>query len=554
MTWFARVWIVSALFVGIVAVAVSAGEAQDDGGAAQLPPGFELIPVDARAAVVIPSLKRASDDMTQLLDGMERAEMLVGLRPIDQLRALLGLTAAVREAGPALVIVPAGQERMPPLYLIPVMDAEDFLETSFDPAPGGPANAYLHPTGRTIYARSLEQHVALCEDPAVVESYQPAGGLDQALAARIGDRALQLMRRGEIILYADAGMLSEIAAAEQEGFPGVPMLGDFAPPLDLLDAVDASITSLDFDPLGLGVHGVVLLNEENPLGAASGGEPRAESALSHLPAKPFYVAGAIDLRAFGGLDMVSALTAGLIEAPEWVSTIRGIEFAASPSPLGLQGGMLNEAVIHLACDDSKGALEFLRGEVLGRAGTTDARTVAPKWEVAKREIEGISVDAFEIAVTETPPDPIRQLLRTTMFGRRGINGFVGAVEDGLILTFSQRPDVYAAAIKARREGPSLADDPVLAEMRTWLPPDCDFEMYVALGQFSRMINQFAGVFGLGAGTIPEIDPATHPIALAADHQNGTIETGLVIPADVLALIFDTLAERWMAAEEAMTGN
>jgi len=544
--------VVACLVLAAAASASGPGAAsQDDAAQPSLPGGFEFIPADARAAVIIPNLKRASDEMTQLLEGMERAEMLVGLRPIDQLRALLGLNAAVHEAGSALLILPAGGAGNQPLFLVPVINPVDFLETSFDPVPDGPPNAYLHPTGRTLFAKSLESHVALSEDQALIDSFEPGAAFNAALAERLGPRALQLMRRGEIILYADAGMMDQLGQTQA---PWMSLFGEFMPPMDLLDAVDASITILDFDPLGLGVHGLLFLNPENPFGTAGAGEARPAASLSHLPAKPFYVAGSIDLRAFGGLELLSTMTAGLFEVPQWIAGLRGIEFVASPSPLGLQGGMLNEAVIYLEADDPNGALEFIRREVLGRAEATPVRNVMPKWEQAKREIEGIQVDAFEIAVTETPPDAIHQLIRTTVFGRRGINGFVGVVDSGLILTFSQRPDVFAAAVKAQREGQSLAEDAVLVQMRTWLPPDSDFELFVGMGQFSKMISQFASVFGVAAGTIPEIDPATKPIAMAADLQDGLIETGLVIPSDVLAIIFDNLVEQWMAAEETMTGN
>src|SRR5262245_30892915 len=66
---------------------------------------LRVIPPDAHAAFIVPSLKRASDDLTRLLEGMDRANILLGLRPIDQFKSVTGFTVGLDDHGSAAIVV-----------------------------------------------------------------------------------------------------------------------------------------------------------------------------------------------------------------------------------------------------------------------------------------------------------------------------------------------------------------------------------------------------------------------------------------------------------------
>ena len=72
------------------AVPVPAGSLED---------ALRLVPADAAAAFVVPSVKAASDDLQLAIDRMGRAEAALGGRPIDLLKAQLRIGAGFDDRG-----------------------------------------------------------------------------------------------------------------------------------------------------------------------------------------------------------------------------------------------------------------------------------------------------------------------------------------------------------------------------------------------------------------------------------------------------------------------
>ena len=63
------------------------------------------------------------------------------------------------------------------------------------------------------------------------------------------------------------------------------------------------------------------------------------------------------------------------------------------------------------------------------------------------------VAAFEIKETvvdaaQRPGLDFERLAKQFIFGSRGVNGLAKKTADGVVVTFSQRPDVYARAVEA----------------------------------------------------------------------------------------------------------
>lgn len=514
-----------------------------------LPPGFDLVPPDASGAVVIPNLKRASDDFTRMLEGMERAHVLLGARPMDQLRALLGLQVGVNELDAAAIVFMDSDSDTAPVFVIPVTNTSDFLDSNFDPLPGGPDNAYLYANGTTVYSKALAHHVVLSENASLIESYAPRPGLAHMLADRFGERASKVMANGEIILYADAGMMSKAVDRAQQG----PMRQPFRliPP-ELLDGADAGVVVINFDPLGLGINTLVAMDPQSATGRLTKGGAMALSPMSRLPNGPFYLAGSIDFVGLGGADLVEMLLpAAMVDVPEWLRGMQGAQFVVSSSSLGLQGGLLNEAVLFIATDRPQETRAILEEKVMASAKDDETVHIAPSWQHEIREIAGVTVDAYEIQTRFKRMDLMRRTMQGLAFGGRGVNGFVGEVDGGLVVTFSQRPEVFARAVRAAAGTDTLAADPVLRQMRTWLPPDADIEVFLGVGSMGNLITQVAGVFQLDPSVIPQIDPDTKPVAVGIEVGDGTIETAWVFPSDVLALIFDAAADQFVRVNEMM---
>jgi hypothetical protein len=85
-----------------------------------LPDVLRLIPSTAHATIVVPHMKYASDHLTRLLEGMDRANLLLGSRPIDQFKSSLGYTVGVNDHGSAaLVVVDAAAQPPRIAWLMP---------------------------------------------------------------------------------------------------------------------------------------------------------------------------------------------------------------------------------------------------------------------------------------------------------------------------------------------------------------------------------------------------------------------------------------------------
>ncbi|MGI9013903.1 MAG: hypothetical protein ACR2GY_06585 [Phycisphaerales bacterium] len=513
------------------------------------PPSLDLVPGGASAALVIPHVKRASDEITQCMQGRDRAQLLLGARPADQLRALLGLQSGVDEAGAAAVIFMTPDLQADPIYLVPVSNAADFLEANFDPAPDGPSNALVHSSGETMFAKELDRHVAFSRSPGLIETFAPTPGLAAMLTARMGERASTVMARSEAILYLSNDMLDQIAersvqrAQAEAAMGGVAEMGAMLSP-ELLHAADAAIVTFNFDPLGLGVGGFLALNPGTQAGKLAKGGRNGSEAMSRLPGVPYFFAASIDINGLGGPEVLRLLAGEGADIPEWLNNVTGVQCAMSPSVLGIQGGLFNETVLYLETSDATSAQTFLKDQLLAIALQGDGVTASPDWKDDVRVIEGVSVSTYEVATTFPPDDATSQMIQAILFGRRGLNGFAGQTDGGVVITFSQRPDVFTRAVNAARGEDTLNHNVIITQMRNWLPPSSDIEIFIGIGQIGKLMNQLAGAFPIiPADALPRIDADTRPIGMGLEVSDGILEGGMVIPADVLTLVLDGVMQQ-----------
>lgn len=505
---------------------------------------LDLVPRDAVFAIVVPSLKRVNDDIVQMLEGMDRANLLVGSRPLDHFRAMSGLHAGVDELRGGVMVMFVGKFDVSYAFAVPVTNADEFLKSNFTRDEGN-GERLVMASGEAVYARPLERHVILARNKDDLGSFDGQPWLAQRLHERFGERVEKVMLGGEAIVYLSEYFVSQLSGvvptmadeAAPRGFPAMPAL-----PLEgLTRGVDMALAVVNLDPLALGVTMMVAFNEESPFGSLRkagagdrGAAARSAPALSRLPRKPFYFAASASLDGSGLLEALRTQSGGLIDLPAWVGSAKGMQFAASPSALGVQGGLLNEATLVLLTDEPRTARDFMRDQLVVNGA---------QWEPAKREVEGVAVDGYVVPTPTGEGDAMMATAATVMFGRGGFRGFVGEAPGSLIITFSQRPDVFASAVKAAGGSDSLASDPVLRQMRAWLPPEADAEAFLGIGQFARIINQFKDMIPVGDIPIPTIDPKVKPVGFGLAAGDAMVEAGMVVPSDVLTILLDQVVER-----------
>src|SRR5438874_506187 len=84
-----------------IAATLSIGLALADTAPQEL---LAMIPGNACAAVVIPNLKFCSDEITRGLEGMDRANLLLGSRPLDLIKSATGFNVGINDVGGAAMV------------------------------------------------------------------------------------------------------------------------------------------------------------------------------------------------------------------------------------------------------------------------------------------------------------------------------------------------------------------------------------------------------------------------------------------------------------------
>jgi len=346
---------------------------------------LKLVPAQAEAALVVPNLKTLNDQVTQCLEGMDRANLLLGSRPIDQLKAATGFNVGVNDAGGMAIVALSEQGREPNwLYIVPVSDAQTFLSGNFASHEG---DEYKLPNGGTVFAQAIGSHVILSPTADVVRGYNAGAGMDAAIADALGERGPALMSGGEVFAIGREQGLRRINQAIRSGEAtgGMPLPGAELAGLPALESADVGLVSFDFDALGLIVRSLVRFKPDTPAAKITAGTPQTQP-LGRLPGKPYYVAASADLAGLGGgaaLDAMATAT-NLAPLPEWVAQVQCVQFAAYPSPAGLAGGIMNDAVLVIQTSQPQQVRQAIKQQILNLAQQNKGEAWRVKWDDDKR--------------------------------------------------------------------------------------------------------------------------------------------------------------------------
>ncbi|MFM7809106.1 MAG: hypothetical protein ACKPEA_14445, partial [Planctomycetota bacterium] len=133
-------------------------------------------------------------------------------------------------------------------------------------------------------------------------------------------------------------------------------------------------------------------------------------------------------------------------------------------------------------------------------------------------------------------NPMQRMARMMVFGPRGANGFAKEYADGLMLTFSQRPDVLARGSKSAAGEGALQAEPVIEALRGWLTPDADVVGYIGVGALVSATRQVAASFPGMSVQLPDIPLGIEPVAFSLEVQDGRVETATMVPTAVIGAI------------------
>ena len=527
-----------------------------------------LIPENALGLGLIPRLDRLNDDMAEMLDAMNRPSTVLAGRPIEMLKAQMGISVGLNERGSlaAWIEMPAGTDSKEPVtaLLVPVSDAKAFLEGNFTAS----GEAWRRPGGELVFARSLESHVLLSSDQSVVDGYEPGAGSRVRMMRDLGEKATTMIEKGDVIGWIDGKSMSQLDLDSMSFAPSeVPGLPDFT-----ADGIRDSVMVLDVDPLGLSLRTFSMFDESSKLGALMVPGTKGPAPMSRLTNDPFYFAISVDALGLGGMPVAKALLAAtdvsLPLIPDLMDSVgkdlQAMQMAIYPSRLGIAlGGLLNDSALVMVSKDPAALEDTMREQIMSVAGERNGIRYEPEWTEDKELRTGGIADAYRLKETILPPSKssggsrpqmgaaFQQIFLQLLYGSRGLNGFAGVEADAMVMTFSQRPDVWGRALKAAdSKGDLLSENSTLSAMRPWLLESPDVEILIGVGSFGKLLKQLSRAMPISTfdpADLPEIPEGLPPIAIDMKTDTASVESATVIPTGVIALVYDQVV-KWMTAQ------
>jgi len=540
------------------------------------------VPPQAISFVVVPDLARAGADLSETLARMNRPETSVLGKPVEQLKGWLGVGEGFDERGSIVaystVIADAKADEPQAAWtlLLPASDPKALAASL-----GMGADGALTFMGQPAFAALGASHVIVSQTAALATGHDAQGGSAASFMKLVGDDLRVRVDEAEVLAWAgpvalghakamgeQAATIAEQRAAEQ----GMPTDG-FAGRRDDLQrlssafvgSIEHGIVLVDIDALGLALRPIAVLAPEGALAKALTAGEAGPAPFSLLPKAALYGALSIDVRAVGGGAAFKALAAAIDPAgavlPAWLidaaDLVDGVQLGAYPSKLGVMaGGLLNDSSLVVVTKDPAAVQGVFKDRLMQMGGVAGGLKLTPTWEDARTLKDGTTAAAFELK-----PEPVADdgqareaaagamLATQAIFGNRGMHGFARAGSGGLVVTYSQRPDVLTRATDAQAgRGATLADDAVVKSMMQWMVAKPDVVGFLGLGQLLKAARQIAGSFGGGADMLPPVPSRAEPIGVALDVRGGRIEGAVVVPTAVLAAMAEYAADRGPAAD------
>jgi hypothetical protein len=540
------------------------------------------VPPQAISFVVVPDLARAGADLSETLARMNRPETSVLGKPVEQLKGWLGVGEGFDERGSIVaystVIADAKADEPQAAWtlLLPASDPKALAASL-----GMGADGALTFMGQPAFAALGASHVIVSQTAALATGHDAQGGSAASFMKLVGDDLRVRVDEAEVLAWAgpvalghakamgeQAATIAEQRAAEQ----GMPTDG-FAGRRDDLQrlssafvgSIEHGIVLVDIDALGLALRPIAVLAPEGALAKALTAGEAGPAPFSLLPKAALYGALSIDVRAVGGGVAFKALAAAIDPAgavlPAWLidaaDLVDGVQLGAYPSKLGVMaGGLLNDSSLVVVTKDPAAVQGVFKDRLMQMGGVAGGLKLSPAWDDARTLKDGTTAAAFELK-----PEPVADdgqareaaagamLATQAIFGNRGMHGFARAGSGGLVVTYSQRPDVLTRATDAQAgRGATLADDAVVKSMMQWMVAKPDVVGFLGLGQLLKAARQIAGSFGGGADMLPPVPSRAEPIGVALDVRGGRIEGAVVVPTAVLAAMAEYAADRGPAAD------
>lgn len=520
------------------------------------------LPPEAELLLLAPHLRNTNDQIVQLLEGMDRPNLLMGSRPLDLAKTLTDFSVAIDELKPAALLIlkrsdAGGDEnhdekdekeeaQSPPLRWLLVLPASDraaFLArnlvlTDDDEIDAGEPRQAEHRRLGPCHVFAAGSTIFLSNSESALQKIAQLTEQDRDRRRRIWRERLQPADHSAettLLTWSNSGAwpgflqkLTELArrrapgwARPNEAGPNEAGPNEAGPQLAarLSREIDQAVIAIQFDPLGVFVSGYWQWSEghalrETPLAALG------KSPLRSLPSRPYRAVLAADLSGWPE-EML----------PDAWRQITRFQFAAFAEG---RAGAMTDAALAIDSGEAEHAERFFRDLV--------SRVIG---EHALLEMDRSGADAprteYRVRFDHQPATP-RAMFLATVFHPNEWRGVLQRDGGRTFVTLSARTGMLEWWQRVD-EKQDLAADPVLRSMQPWFPGRVEFLLALnparALEPYRPLLREAAARAGVRWRAF---DDGAPPLTVAAGRSAEGIDASIILPAAALGPGVDMLAD------------
>lgn len=228
----------------------------------------------------------------------------------------------------------------------------------------------------------------------------------------------------------------------------------------------------------------------------------------------------------------------------------GMMMGATPG--GLMGGLFVNTTAYIESknptqymDTMRKSMESLNGEEVG--GITFKTTVKADADT----LADVNVAKWSMQMTPDSNDPEAQqlaMMQNFIVGPRGLNGYAGVVEKGMVMTYSDNKLLMTNALEVARSGKGLGAEDDIRAAQAVLPAGRTMEGHLGTKTILETVQGFMGMMGGPADW--EVPEKVAPISMGLTTYGGGVGARFYVPNDVI-MAFKNMGE---AIKGAGMGN
>lgn len=423
---------------------------------------------------------------------------------------------------------------------------------------------------REVFVRDLgDGHAALSDNAAAVRAFDAAKGRLKAHTDRVGAAGGRVVSDAEVSIIANADALRPflgqgVEGLKQQGEMLAMMVGEQAGAgvnttagiaEQIVRDLSATVVGLTITDAGMTYDLALQFTEDSPSAVFFTKPGSTAGLLDRLPAQRYMFAAAFDTSSptFAKLGEVieewqknahhaPKPGAGQLSLSELSKLSQGMSIVMGTPPGLMGGGLFTNTTQFVKSSDPaayKAAVINAMKAVGEQAteGVTMTSTITPDAVT----IDGVSLTAFGISIKVDPaaagamPGMDPSMITQMIFGPTGgPTGYIAALDNGVVQTMTQGPDMTRRALAAAKGTNTLGANDRVKRVAGKLQKDRIAEVYIGVDEILNTVGPTLMMFG----ALPDFQPiaAIDPIALGLSTDAAGFSARAFLPSDAFQAI------------------